>query len=52
MKKNVGGVDRVIRAFIGIVVGAVGILAPMGVTLRVILLAVAFIALLTSAVSF
>lgn len=52
MKKNVGGVDRVIRALIGVVLGAVGILAPMGTTLRVILLVVAFIALLTAVVSF
>lgn len=52
MKPNVGGVDRIGRIVIGLVLLGVGLLAPMEVTWRVVALIVAAIALVTAAIHF
>lgn len=52
MEKNVGGVDRVLRVVIGIVLAAVAFAAPVGTALTVVLLAAALVAVVTAAVSF
>lgn len=52
MKCNVGGIDRISRILIGIVLLIVGFAAPFEMILRVAILAVAAIALVTAAVRF
>ncbi|MBS4098813.1 MAG: DUF2892 domain-containing protein [Sulfuricella sp.] len=53
MKCNVGGIDRVGRIVVGIVLLLVGILMPsLETTVRIIILAVAAIALITAVVRF
>ncbi len=52
MKPNVGGVDRIARIVIGIVLLIVGLAAPLETTWRIAALVVAAIALVTAVVRF
>ena len=52
MKRNVGGIDRIARIVIGIVLLIVGLTAPVGMTWQVVALVIAAIALVTAVVRF
>jgi Inner membrane protein YgaP-like, transmembrane domain len=52
MKHNVGGIDRIGRIVIGAVLLAVGALAPVGMSWRIVALVIAAIALVTAFVRF
>jgi len=52
MQCNVGGIDRIGRIALGIVLLLVGLLAPIETTWRIVALVVAAIALVTAAVRF
>lgn len=52
MKCNVGGIDRTGRIVLGIVLLAVGLLAPIEMIWRIVALVVAAIALVTAIVQF
>jgi hypothetical protein len=52
MKPNVGGIDRIGRIVIGIVLLIVGLAAPIDMTWRIVALVVAAVALVTAAVRF
>lgn len=52
MKRNVGGLDRIGRFIIGMVLLVVGLAAPIEMTWRVVALVIAAIALITAAVRF
>lgn len=52
MKHNVGGIDRIGRIVIGIVLLIVGLVAPVEMTWRIVALVIAAIALVTAAVRF
>ena len=52
MKCNVGGVDRTGRIVLGIALLLVGLLVPLEMTFRIVLLAVAAIALVTAVIRF
>jgi disulfide bond formation protein DsbB len=52
MQCNVGGIDRIARIVLGIVLLLVGLLAPIETTWRIVALVVAAIALVTAAVRF
>lgn len=52
MQCNVGGVDRAARTIIGLVLLAVGFLAPLSTLWQVIAFVVAAIALVTAAVQY
>ncbi len=52
MKKNVGGIDKVIRFIIGIVLALVGIFVQMSTGLRIGFFVVAAIAILTAFTGF
>lgn len=52
MKHNVGGVDRIGRIVVGIVLLIVGLTAPVEMTWRIVALVVAAIALVTATVRF
>ncbi len=52
MKPNVGGIDRNARIVAGIVLLIVGLLAPIGMTWRIVALVIAAVALVTAAVRF
>lgn len=52
MKKNVGGIDKVVRIIAGIVLAIVGLFAPIGGGVKAITLLVAIIALFTGIFGF
>lgn len=52
MRCNVGGIDRTGRIVVGIVLLVVGLVAPIEMTLRIVVLAIAAIALVTAIVRF
>ncbi len=52
MKRNVGGIDRIARIVVGLVLLVVGLLAPIELIWRVAALVVAAVALITAAVRF
>lgn len=52
MKHNVGGVDRIGRIVVGIVLLIVGLAAPIEMTWRIVALVVAAVALVTATVRF
>jgi hypothetical protein len=52
MKHNVGGVDRIGRIIVGIVLLIVGLAAPIEMTWRIVALVIAAIALVTATVRF
>ena len=52
MKCNVGGIDRIGRIVIGIVLLVVGLAAPIEMTWRIVALVIAAIALVTAIVRF
>ena len=52
MKCNVGGIDRIGRIVIGIVLIIVGFAAPVEMTWRIVMFVVAAIALVTAIVRF
>jgi hypothetical protein len=52
MKCNVGGIDRTGRIFLGIVLLAVGLAAPVEMTWRIVAVVIAVIALVTGIVRF
>lgn len=52
MKRNVGGIDRIGRIVIGIVLLVVGLAAPISATWQIVALVVAAIALVTAVVQF
>jgi hypothetical protein len=52
MKKNVGGIDKVIRFIIGIIVALVGFFVQMSIGLRIGAFAVAAIAIITAFTGF
>lgn len=52
MKRNVGGIDRIARIVIGIVLLVVGVAAPIGMTWQIVALVIAAIALVTATVRF
>jgi hypothetical protein len=52
MKQNVGGVDRNARIVVGVVLLIFAIAIPMSITLKIVLLAVAAIALVTAVAGF
>ncbi len=52
MKPNVGGIDRIGRIVIGIVLLIVGLAAPIDMTWRIVALVIAAVALVTAAVRF
>lgn len=52
MKRNVGGIDRIARIVIGIVLLVVGLAAPIGMTWQVVALVIAAVALVTATVRF
>jgi len=52
MKHNVGGIDRIARIVIGIVLLIVGLAAPIETTWRIVALVIAAIALVTAVVRF
>lgn len=52
MEKNVGGIDKILRAILGIVAVLVGIFAPISGGLRIVAFVVAAVALFTAIYSF
>ena len=52
MKPNVGGMDRIGRIVLGIVLLIVGLVAPVGALWQIVALVVAAIALVTAVVRF
>ena len=52
MKCNVGKTDRIIRIVLGIILLVAGIVAPVGMTWRVVLLVIAAVALVTAIIRF
>ena len=52
MKCNVGGVDKVARIIIGLVLVAVGLAVPMSTVWQVVVFVVAAVALVTALVSY
>ena len=52
MKCNVGGIDRMGRTVLGVVLLVVGLVAPIDMTWRIVALVIAAIALLTGIVRF
>lgn len=52
MKCNVGGIDRIGRIVLGIVLLLVGLVAPIDMTWRIVALVIAAIALVTATVRF
>ena len=52
MKCNVGGIDRTGRIVLGVVLLIVGLVAPIELTWRIVVLVVAGIALVTAVVRF
>lgn len=52
MTCNVGGVDRVLRTILGVALLLAALLAPLDTAWRIVLVALAAIALLTAAVRF
>jgi len=52
MKCNVGGIDRTGRIVLGVVLLIVGLVAPIELTWRIVVLVVAGIALVTATVRF
>ncbi len=48
MKPNVGGIDRTARIVVGIILLIVGLVAPIGMTWRIVALVIAAIALVTA----
>ncbi len=52
MKPNVGGIDRIARIVVGIVLLIIGLAAPLEMTWRIVALVVAAIALVTATVRF
>ncbi len=52
MKHNVGGVDRIGRIVVGIVLLIIGLAAPIEMTWRIVALVIAAIALVTATVRF
>lgn len=52
MKCNVGGIDRIGRIVLGIVLLLVGLVAPIDMTWRIVALVIAAVALVTAAVRF
>ncbi len=52
MKPNVGGIDRIGRIVLGIVLLAAGLAAPISMTWQIVVLGVAAIALITAVVRF
>ena len=52
MKKNVGGIDKILRSILGIVAVFVGILAPISGGFRILAFVVAGIALFTAIYGF
>lgn len=52
MKCNVGGIDRIARLFLGVVLIALALLIPMSLTVQVVVLIIAAVALVTAAVRF
>ncbi len=52
MKCNVGGIDRTARIVLGIVLLVIGLLAPLDLIWRVVVLIVAAVALITATVRF
>ena len=52
MKPNVGGIDRIGRIVIGIVLLVVGFAAPIGMTWQIVVFAIAAVALVTALVGF
>ncbi len=52
MKPNVGGMDRIGRIVLGIVLLIVGLAAPIGAASQIVVLVVAAIALVTAVVRF
>jgi len=48
MKKNVGGIDKIIRIVVGIVLALAGLFAPVGMAGRIGLFGVAAVALVTA----
>ena len=52
MKCNVGGIDRIGRIVVGIVLLIVGVAAPIGMLWQIVALVIAAIALVTATVRF
>jgi hypothetical protein len=52
VKRNVGGIDKILRFVVGIVAILVGLLAPISAGLRIIALVVAAVALFTAVFGF
>lgn len=52
MKCNVGGIDRIGRLVLGVVLLLVGLLAPLGMTWQIVVLVLAAVALITGIVQF
>ncbi|VVC84007.1 DUF2892 domain-containing protein [Sideroxydans sp. CL21] len=52
MKYNVGGIDRAARLILGVILLLVGLLAPVTMIWRIVLLVIAAIALITATVRF
>ena len=52
MKKNVGGIDKILRFILGIVALVVGIFAPIAGGLRIVVFVVAAVALFTAIFGF
>lgn len=52
MKPNVGGIDRIARIVVGIVLLIIGLAAPLEMAWRIVALVVAAIALVTATVRF
>jgi len=52
MKKNVGGVDKILRFIFGIAAVSVGVFAPIAGGLRIIAFVVAAVALFTAIFGF
>ena len=52
MKHNVGGIDRIGRIVLGVVLLVVGLVAPIDMTWRIVALVVAAVALVTAIVRF
>jgi hypothetical protein len=52
MKKNVGGIDKILRFILGIAAIVIGVFAPIAGGLRIVAFAIAAIALLTAIFGF
>lgn len=52
MKKNVGGIDKILRIVLGLALLLTGLLAPLGANLRILALVLAAVALLTGIFGF